>query len=101
MDGQYKDAEQLLSRAVQLVRSRRRPDISGARAPARRRNAEAQPYLFASRGQDSKVWDYHYWLAGRLKVVGYVRSASGVPTALQLNQDKQRSEVAAGGLEAK
>jgi len=33
MDGQYKDAEQLLSRAVQLVRSRRRPDIFwGARS---------------------------------------------------------------------
>jgi len=71
MDGQYKDAEQLLSRAVQLVRSRRHPDIFwGARScktgGMRRRNPICcKPWLWIPRfGTITIGWP------GRLKVVG-------------------------------
>ena len=55
MDGQYKDAEQLLSRAVQLVPEQAAPRHFLGRALLQDgRNAEAQPYLRAGDGHGSE-----------------------------------------------
>jgi len=55
MDGQYKDAEQLLSRAVQLVPEQAAPRHFLGRALLQDgRNAEAQPYLLQAVAMDSR-----------------------------------------------
>src|SRR5208282_2523594 len=53
LDGQYRDAEQLLSRAVQLVPEQAAPKHFLGRALFQQgRNAEAQPYLLQAAGMD-------------------------------------------------
>ena len=89
MDGQYKDAEQLLSRAVQLVPEQAAPKHFLGRALLQDgRNAEAQPYLLQAAVMDPKVWDYHYWLAAvTRREREYVAAArTEYQQALQLNQ---------------
>src|SRR5260370_16752965 len=62
MDGQYRDAEQLLSRAVQLVPEQAAPKHFLGRALLQDgRNAEAQPYLLQTVPIDPNVLDYPYW----------------------------------------
>jgi len=103
MDGQYRDAEQLLSRAVQLV-----PEQAGAKHFLGRallqdgRNAEAQPYLLQAVAMDPKVWDYHYWLAVSLEGSGNISAArTEYRQAWQLNPDSKEAKVRLAALEAK
>jgi len=70
MDGQYKDAEQLLSRAVQLVPEQAAPrHFLGARS-CKTAECGGATLSVASRGHGFKVWDYHYWLARSLEGSG-------------------------------
>ncbi|MGC1653853.1 MAG: tetratricopeptide repeat protein [Candidatus Sulfotelmatobacter sp.] len=103
MDGQYQDAEQLLSRAVQLVPEQAAPRHFLGRALLKEgRNTEAQPYLLQAAAMDPKVWDYHYWLAVSFENGGN-RSAARVEyqRALQLNQDSKEAKLRLTALEAK
>jgi len=102
MDGQYKDAEQLLSRAVQLVPEQAAPRHFLGRALLQDgRNAEAQPYLLQAVAMDSKVWDYHYWLAGRLKVVGICPQREWSTTGSATEPGQQEAKLRLAALEAK
>jgi len=103
MDDQYKDAEQLLSRAVQLVPEDAAPKHFLGRALLRDgRNEEAQPYLLQAVAMDPKVWDYHYWLAVSLEEGGKVSAARAeYRRALQLNRDSKEAKLHLTALEAK
>ena len=103
VDRQYKDAEQLLTRAVQLVPEQAAPKHFLGRALLQDgRSAEAQPYLLQAVVMDPKVWDYHYCLAESLEENG---NASGARTeyrqALQLNPDSKEAKLRLAALEAK
>jgi len=66
------------------------------------RNAEAQPYLLQAVAMDSKVWDYHYWLARSLEGSGNMSAARvEYQRALQLNQDSKEAKLRLAALEAK
>ncbi len=103
MDGQYRDAEQLLSRAAQLVPEQAAPKHFLGRALLQDgRNAEAQPYLMQAAAMDPKVWDYHYWLAQSLEKSGNMSAARAeYQRALQLNQDSKEAKLRLTALEAK
>jgi Flp pilus assembly protein TadD len=103
MDGQYRDAEQLLSRAVQLVPEQAAPKHFLGRALLQDgHNAEAQPYLLQAVAMDPKVWDYHYWLAESFEQSGNMSAARvEYQRALQLNQDSQEAKMRLTALEAK
>src|ERR1019366_1367668 len=77
MDGQYREAEQLLSRAV-------------------------QSYLLQAAAMDPKVWDYHYWLAVSFEGSGNMSAARAEYwQALQLNQNSKEAKIRLTALEAK
>jgi Flp pilus assembly protein TadD len=101
--GQYKEAEQLLSLAVQLAPEQAAPKHFFGRALlGEGRNAEAYPYLLQAVAMDPKVWDYHYWLAVSFEQNGYVSAARAeYQQALQLNQDSQEAKMRLTALEAK
>lgn len=103
MDGQYRAAEQLLTRAVQLVPEQAAPKHFLGRAFLQEgRNAEAQPYLLQAAAMDPKVWDYHYWLAESLEKSGNIPAARmEYQRALQLNQDSKEARLRLTELEAK
>ncbi len=103
LDGQYKDAEQLLARAVQLVPEQAGPKHFLGRALLRDgRSAEAQPYLLQAAMMDPKVWDYHYWLAESLEQNGNIPAArSEYERALLLNQDSKEAKMKLASLESK
>jgi tetratricopeptide (TPR) repeat protein len=103
MDGQYKDAEQLLSRAVQLVPEQAAPKHFLGRALLKDgRSIEAQPYLLQAAQMDPKIWDYHYWLAQSLEKNGNLPAArSEYEQALQLNQDSPDAKLRLAALEGK
>jgi tetratricopeptide (TPR) repeat protein len=103
LDGQYRDAAQLLARAVQLVPEQAAPRHFLGRALLKDgRNAEAQPYLQQAVAMDPKVWDYHYWLADSLEQSGNVSDARiEYQKALQLNQDSKEVKIRLAGLETK
>jgi tetratricopeptide (TPR) repeat protein len=103
LDGQYQQAEQLLSRAVQLVPEQAAPRHFLGRALLKDgRNAEAQPYLQQAAAMDTKVWDYHYWLAVSLEQSGDKSGARAeYRRALQLNQDSKEAKLRLTALEAK
>ena len=103
MDGQYRVAEQLLSRAVQLVPEQAAPKHFLGRALLQGgRNAEAQPYLLQAAAMDPKVWDYHYWLAVSFEESGNMTAARAeYRQALQLNQDSKEAKIRLTALEAK
>jgi tetratricopeptide (TPR) repeat protein len=103
MDGQYRDAEQLLARAVQLVPEQAAPKHFLGRALLDdSRNAEAQPYLLQAVVMDPKVWDYHYWLAVSFEQSGNMTAARAeYQRALQLNQDSKEAKMRLAALEAK
>ena len=103
MDGQYRDAEQLLARAVQLVPEQAAPKHFLGRAFLQDgRNAEAQPYLLQAVAMDGKVWDYHYWLAVSFEGSGNMSAARAeYQRALQLNQDSKDAKMRLTALEAK
>jgi tetratricopeptide (TPR) repeat protein len=103
MAGQYAQAQQLLSRAVQLV-----PEDAGPKYYLGRallgdgRNQEAQPYLQAAVALDPKVWDYHYWLAVSLEQSGNIVAARAeYRQALQLNQGSNEAKLRLAALEGK
>lgn len=103
MAGKYAEAEQLLSRAVQLV-----PEEAGPKHYLGRtllqdgRNQEAQPYLRAAVEMDPKVWDYHYWLAESLARSGNISAARAqYQQALQLNQGSNEARLRLAALEGK
>lgn len=103
LDGQYRDAEQLLSRAVQLVPEQAAPQHFLGRALLQDgRNAEAQPYLQRASTMDPKVWDYHYWLARSFEQSGNIPAARmEYQQALQLNQESKEAKMRLTALEAK
>jgi tetratricopeptide (TPR) repeat protein len=103
MNKQYKDAEQLLARAVQMVPEQAAPKHFLGRALLQDgRNAEAQPYLLQAAAMDPKVWDYHYWLAVSLEQNGNLSGArSEYQRALQLNRDSKEAKLRLTALEAK
>ena len=103
LDGQYRDAEQLLSRAVHLVPEQAAPKHFLGRALLRDgRNTEAQPYLQQAAAMDPKIWDYHYWFAESLEQSGNISAARmEYQRALQLNQDSQEVKLRLAALEAK
>ncbi|MFZ0560995.1 MAG: tetratricopeptide repeat protein [Terriglobales bacterium] len=103
LDGQYHEAEQLLRRAVQLVPEQAAPKHFLGRALLRDgRNAEAQPFLQQAAAMDSKVWDYHYWLAESLEQSGNITAArTEYQRALQLNQDSKEVKMRLTALESK
>jgi protein O-mannosyl-transferase len=103
MDGQYKDAERLLTRAVQLVPEQAAPRHFLGRALLQEgRRAEAQPYLLQAAVMDPKVWDYHYWLALSFEQNGEVSAArTEYQRALQLNQGSKEAKMRLTALEAK
>src|SRR5208337_323570 len=100
---QYKEAEQLLSRAVQLVPEQAAPKHFLGRALLQEgRNAEAQPFLLRAVAMDPKVWDYHYWLAAAFEQSGNMSAARAeYQRALQLNQDSKEAKMRLTALEAK
>jgi protein O-mannosyl-transferase len=103
LDGQYQQAEQLLSRAVQLVPEQAAPKHFLGRALLQdRRRAEAQPYLLQAAVMDPKVWDYHYWLAQSFEEGGDISAArTQYRQALQLNPDSKEAKMRLAALEAK
>jgi protein O-mannosyl-transferase len=103
MTGEYKDAEQLLSRAVQLVPEQAGPKHFLGRALLRDgQNAEAQSYLLQAAAIDPKVWDYHYWLAESFEQSGNIPAARAeYQRALLLNQDSKEAKMRLTALEAK
>jgi Flp pilus assembly protein TadD len=103
VNGQYKDAEQLLSRAVQLVPEQAAPRHFLGRALLQDgKNAEAQAYLLQAVAMDPKVWDYHYWLAVSLEDSGNVSAARAeYRRALELNRDSKEAKLRLTALEAK
>ncbi|MGA8540496.1 MAG: tetratricopeptide repeat protein [Terriglobales bacterium] len=103
MDGQYKDAEQLLSKAAQLAPEQAAPKHFLGRALLQDgRNMEAQPYLLQAVSMDPKVWDYHYWLAVSFEQSGNVSAArTEYRRSLQLNRDSKEAKLRLTALEAK
>ena len=103
MHGQYKEAEQLLSRAVQLVPEQAGPKHFLGRALLQGgRNADAQPYLLQAAAMDPRVWDYHYWLAKSFEQSGNIPAARAeYQRALLLNQDSKEAKIRLTALETK
>ena len=103
MNGQYKDAEQLLARAVELVPEQAGPRHFLGRALLKDgRSAEAQPYLKQAADMDPKVWDYHYWLAEAFEESGNIPSArSEYQRTLRLNPDSKEAKLRLTALESK
>jgi len=103
LDNQYRDAEELLTRAVLLVPEQAAPKHFLGRALLQDgRNAEAQPYLQQATTMDPKVWDYHYWLAKSFEQSGNIPAARmEYQQALQLNQDSKEAKIRLTALEAK
>src|SRR3984893_18127308 len=100
---QYRAAEQLLSRAVQLVPEQAAPKHFLGRALLQDgHNAEAQPYLLQAAAMDPKVWDYHYWLAVSFEQNGNMSAARvEYRRALQLNRDSKEAKMRLTAVEAK
>lgn len=103
MAGKYGEAEQLLSRAVQLVPEEAGPKHYLGRALLQDgRVREAQPYLQAAVALDPKVWDYHYWLAAALERSGNIAAARAeYQQALRLNQGSTEARLRLAALEGK
>jgi len=103
MAGKYAAAEQLLSRAVQLVPEEAGPKHYLGRALLEDgRVREAQPFLQAAVALDPKVWDYHYWLAQALERNGNIAAARAeYQQALQLNQGSTEARLRLTALEGK
>ncbi len=103
LDGQYREAEQLLSRAVKLVPEQAGPKHFLGRALLQDgRSAEAQPYLLQAVVMDPKVWDYHYWLGVSFEDSGNVAAArTQYREALQENPASKEAQSRLAALEAK
>jgi protein O-mannosyl-transferase len=102
-DGKYAEAEQLLSRAVQLSPEEAGPKhFLGRALLLDGRNQEAQPYLQAAVTMDPKVWDYHYWLAESLQQSGkFAAARAEYEQTLQLNQGSTEARLRLAALEGK
>ena len=103
MDGQYLEAEHLLTRAVQLAPEQAAPrHYLGRALLEEKRNVEAQAYLQQAVTLDEKVWDYHYWLAVAYENNGNVSGArTEYQQALQLNQGSTEAKMRLTALEGK
>lgn len=103
LNGNYAEAEQLLSRSVQLAPEEAGPKhFLGRALLLDGRNQKAQPYLRAAAAMDPKVWDYHYWLAVSLQQSGMLLEARAeYQRALQLNQASTETRLRLAALEGK
>jgi protein O-mannosyl-transferase len=103
MDGQYAEAERLLSHATEVSPEQAAPKHFLGRALLQDgRNAEAQPYLLQAVAMDPKVWDYHYWLAQSLERNGNIPSARAqYQEALRLNPDSGEAKMRLTAMEGK
>lgn len=103
MDRQYAEAEQLLTRAVQLVPEQAAPKHYLGRALLEQgRSREAQAYLQQAAAIDPKIWDYHYWLAVSLEKNGNLPAARAeYQQALLLNGGSAEAKMRLTALEAK
>lgn len=102
LDGQYREAEQLLSRAVKLVPEQAGPKHFLGRALLQDgRSAEAQPYLLQAVMMDPKVWDYHYWLGVSFEDGGNIAAArTQYRQALEENPESKEAQSRLAALEA-
>jgi tetratricopeptide (TPR) repeat protein len=102
-DGQYAEAERLLSHATEVSPEQAAPKHFLGRALLQDgRNAEAQPYLLQAVAMDPKVWDYHYWLAQSLERNGNIPSARAqYQEALRLNPDSGEAKMRLTAMEGK
>jgi tetratricopeptide (TPR) repeat protein len=103
IDGQYAEAERLLSHATEVSPEQAAPKHFLGRALLQDgRNAEAQPYLLQAVAMDPKVWDYHYWLAQSLERNGNIPSARAqYQEALRLNPDSGEAKMRLTAMEGK
>ena len=102
-DGQYAEAERLLSHAIEVSPEQAAPKHFLGRALLQDgRNAEAQPYLLQAVAMDPKVWDYHYWLAQSLERNGNISGARAqYREALRLNPDSGEAKMRLTAMEGK
>ena len=102
MAGRYSTAEQLLSRAVQLVPEAGPKHYLGRTLLQEGRVQEARTLLQAAVVLDPKVWDYHYWLAESLARSGNMAAARAeYQQALRLNQGSTEARLRLAALEGK
>jgi tetratricopeptide (TPR) repeat protein len=103
IDGQYAEAERLLSRATEVSPEQAAPKHFLGRALLQDgRTAEAQPYLLQAVAMDPKVWDYHYWLAQSLERNGNLPSARAqYQEALRLNPESGEAKLRLTAMEGK
>jgi tetratricopeptide (TPR) repeat protein len=103
IDGQYAEAERLLSHATEVSPEQAAPKHFLGRALLQDgRNAEGQPYLLQAVAMDPKVWDYHYWLAQSLERNGNISGARAqYREALRLNPDSGEAKMRLTAMEGK
>ena len=102
MAGRYSTAEQLLSRAVQLVPEAGPKHYLGRTLLQEGRVQEAQTFLQAAVALDPKVWDYHYWLAESLARSGNMAAARAeYQQALRLNPGSTEAQLRLAAQEGK
>jgi len=103
MNRQFRDAEQLLTQAVNLAPEQAAPRHYLGRALFEEgRNSQAQPYLQEAAALDAKVWDYHYWLGLSLEKSGNVSAARlEYQRALTLNKDSEEVRLRLAAMEGK
>ena len=95
MKGEYRQAEDLLGRAIAVNPDSAEPKYYFGRALiGEGKPGEAGTYLRAAVKEDSSVWTYHYWLGWALEQGGNVDAArSEYQTALQLNQGSSEARA--------
>jgi tetratricopeptide (TPR) repeat protein len=103
MDGQFVEADRLLSRAVALSPQDPGPKhFLGRALLGEGRNDEAQRYLKQAVAADASVWDYHYWLGVAFENGGNMAGARAeYQEAVQLNNESKEAKLRLAALEAK
>ena len=103
MAGEFPQAQQLLTRAIQAAPEQAPPKHYLGRTLLEQGNSgEAEPYLEAAIAIDPKPWDYHYWLAVALEKNNDLSNARAqYQEALRLNPGSAEAKVRLMALEGK